>query len=99
MQTEGSARVARLEQLLDEDVQQIAELQRENAELQAENAELRLAVRHVLRNSMDLLTGIKRQVENEEQRLEKLLSRPVTKGSKLVEMLVKERERELEQRG
>lgn len=96
MQTEDKARIARLEQLLDErlreNVQLRDDLQQQIAELQHENAELRRAVRHVINNTVDLLNGIKREVENEENRLEKILGRPVSTGSKLVDELTKERE-------
>ena len=71
-----------------------ADLEQRIAELQAENTELRRATCHVIHNTMDLLTGIKREVENEEQRLEKILGRQVSKGSKLVEELIKDRETE-----
>ena len=95
MQTEDKARLARLEELIDEKHHETAQLkddlEQRIAELERENAELRQAMWHVVRNTMDLLTGIKRQVENEEQRLEKILGRPVSKNSKIVDELFKDR--------
>ncbi len=41
-------------------------------------------------NTMDLLRGIRREVENEEMRFENILGRPIS-GTKLVDQLLKDR--------
>lgn len=94
MQTENSARIARLEVLLDEkqaENDQLKDnLEQRIVDLEQENAELRLAIRDVVDNSMDLLRGIERNVENEKQRFENILGRPIS-GTKLVDQLLKDR--------
>jgi hypothetical protein len=82
MQTEDNARIARLEELLDE-------MQRENTELRADLEGLRLALRGVTSETFGVLEAIGRQTEAAKNRLERALGRPFT-DKKLIDLLVRD---------
>lgn len=79
MRTEDSARIARLEQLLDEQQEEIAQLK---DDLEG----LRSALQHVVGEAFGVLEAVDRQTEAGKQRLERMLGRPFN-NTKLIDQL------------
>jgi hypothetical protein len=82
LQTEDKARIARLEQLLDE-------LQQENAQLKTDVEGLRVAIRTLVSEAFGVFDAIERQTEAGKMRMERTLGRPFT-DMKLVDELFRD---------